>query len=138
MRGMKCAASASSLAARVETFLLAAVAFSGFREPALSDRMILLRCRQSSWLRRRIAAGCGGGIMKSADEDSDIPDDAEEIRRRITELEIEHRDLDQAIVQMSERACRDELQLRRLKKRKLLIKDSITRLEMGLVPDIPA
>ncbi len=76
--------------------------------------------------------------MKSADEDSDIADDAEEIRRRITELEIEHRDLDQAIVQMSERACRDELQLRRLKKRKLLIKDSITRLEMGLVPDIPA
>ena len=62
----------------------------------------------------------------------------EQIRRRIIELEIEHRDLDQAIGLLGERSGCDELQLRRLKKRRLLIKDSITRLEMGLVPDIPA
>ncbi|SPE25333.1 conserved hypothetical protein [Burkholderiales bacterium] len=76
--------------------------------------------------------------MQAADEDSNVGDDADEVRRRITELQIEHRDLDQAIAQLGERNGCDELQLRRLKKRKLLIKDAITRLEMGLVPDIPA
>ena len=76
--------------------------------------------------------------MQSADNDSELPDDADEIRRRITELQIEHRDLDRAITLLSEQNACDELQLRRLKKRKLLIKDAITRLEMGLVPDIPA
>jgi len=76
--------------------------------------------------------------MQSADNESDPHDDVDEIRRRITELQIEHRDLDRAIAQISEQSGCDELQLRRLKKRKLLIKDAITRLEMGLVPDIPA
>ena len=76
--------------------------------------------------------------MQSADNDSELPDDADEIRRRITELQIEHRDLDRAITLLSEQNGCDELQLRRLKKRKLLIKDAMTRLEMGLVPDIPA
>ncbi|HYB51886.1 MAG TPA: DUF465 domain-containing protein [Burkholderiaceae bacterium] len=76
--------------------------------------------------------------MHSADNESDPGDDADEIRRRITELQIEHRDLDRAITQLDEQSGCDELQLRRLKKRKLAIKDAITRLEMGLVPDIPA
>ncbi|HXW63962.1 MAG TPA: DUF465 domain-containing protein [Burkholderiaceae bacterium] len=67
-----------------------------------------------------------------------MPHDPDEIRRRITELQIEHRDLDRAIAQLDQQSDCDELQLRRLKKRKLLIKDAITRLEMGLVPDIPA
>lgn len=76
--------------------------------------------------------------MQSADEDSDLPGDADDVRRRILELQIEHRDLDEAIAHLGQRDGCDELQLRRLKKRKLLIKDAITRLEMGLVPDIPA
>ena len=76
--------------------------------------------------------------MDSAEGTGEIVDDGDVIRRRIIELEIEHRDLDQAILLLGERKVCDELQLRRLKKRKLLIKDSITRLEMGLVPDIPA
>jgi hypothetical protein len=61
----------------------------------------------------------------------------EEIKRRIIELQIEHRDLDEAIDRLNDTAV-DDLALRRMKKRKLQIKDSVSRLEMGLVPDIPA
>lgn len=62
----------------------------------------------------------------------------EEIRRRIIELEVEHRDLDLVIGTLAEDLCHDELQLRRLKKRKLQLKDHITLLKMQLVPDVPA
>jgi len=64
--------------------------------------------------------------------------DIAEIRARIHELQLEHRDLDQVIGRLSESPYPDQLQLRRLKKRKLLLKDMITQLEMSLVPDIPA
>jgi hypothetical protein len=60
------------------------------------------------------------------------------IRQRILELRVEHRDLDDVIANMSERPYVDQLQLRRLKKRKLLLKDMITRLESELIPDIDA
>jgi hypothetical protein len=60
------------------------------------------------------------------------------IRQRILELRVEHRDLDDVITNMSERPYVDQLQLRRLKKRKLLLKDMITRLESELIPDIDA
>lgn len=62
----------------------------------------------------------------------------EDIRRRIVELEVEHRDLDAVIDLLVRDGLRDELQLRRLKKRKLQLKDHITLLKMQLVPDIPA
>lgn len=65
-------------------------------------------------------------------------DDIEAIQSRIVELQIEHRDLDAVIARLSETAGHDELQMRRLKKRKLQLKDSITLLEMRLIPDIPA
>lgn len=64
--------------------------------------------------------------------------DQEQIKRRIIELQVEHRDLDQAITQLAEQARVDELQIKRFKKRKLQIKDAITLLQMRLVPDIPA
>ncbi len=64
--------------------------------------------------------------------------DQEEIKRRIIELQIEHRDLDVAISQLAVQLNIDDLALRRMKKRKLQIKDALTRLEMQLVPDIPA
>ena len=64
--------------------------------------------------------------------------DAGAIRQRIAELQLEHRDLDLALARLGMLSGVDELQLRRLKKRKLLIKDMINRLEMGLIPDIPA
>jgi hypothetical protein len=62
----------------------------------------------------------------------------EEAKRRIIELQIEHRDLDEAINRLAGQSGTDELHLRRLKKRKLQIKDSLARLQMQLVPDIPA
>lgn len=65
-------------------------------------------------------------------------DDIEAIQSRIVELQIEHRDLDAVIARLGEAAAQDELQMRRLKKRKLQLKDSITLLEMRLIPDIPA
>ena len=64
--------------------------------------------------------------------------DREDILRRIIELEIEHRDLDAVIDVMTHDLRREELQLRRLKKRKLQLKDHITLLRMQLIPDIPA
>lgn len=62
----------------------------------------------------------------------------EEIRRRIIELEVEHRDLDAVIEMLAREPFHEELQLRRLKKRKLQLKDHIMLLKMQLVPDIPA
>lgn len=64
--------------------------------------------------------------------------DNEEIRIRIKELRVEHRDLDEAIARMAEAVYADQLQLRRLKKRKLMLKDQIARLESKLIPDIEA
>ncbi|KAF3999481.1 YdcH family protein [Glaciimonas immobilis] len=64
--------------------------------------------------------------------------DRENIHRRIIELEVEHRDLDAVIDVMANEVRREELQLRRLKKRKLQLKDHITLLRMQLIPDIPA
>ena len=62
----------------------------------------------------------------------------EDIQRRIVELEVEHRDLDAVIDLLIEDTRHDELQLRRLKKRKLQLKDHITLLKMQLIPDVPA
>jgi hypothetical protein len=63
---------------------------------------------------------------------------SEEIQRRIIELEVEHRDLDAIIDLLTHDVRHEELQLRRLKKRKLQLKDHITLLKMQLIPDIPA
>lgn len=63
---------------------------------------------------------------------------SQDIHRRIIELEVEHRDLDAVIDVMSQDKRHEELQLRRLKKRKLQLKDNITMLKMQLIPDIPA
>jgi hypothetical protein len=60
------------------------------------------------------------------------------VHARVIELEIEHRDLDAAIDHLAEAVSADDLQLRRLKKRKLQLKDQIIQLKMQLVPDIPA
>jgi len=62
----------------------------------------------------------------------------EVIKRRIMDLRMEHRDLDEAITAMNERAYVDQLQLRRLKKRKLILKDMISKLESQLIPDLDA
>jgi hypothetical protein len=63
---------------------------------------------------------------------------AEDIKKRIIELEVEHRDLDSVIDLLGKSTQHEELQIRRLKKRRLQLKDHITLLRMQLVPDIPA
>jgi len=57
---------------------------------------------------------------------------------RLTWLRTEHRDLDAAIDSLDRAVAADQLQLARLKKRKLRLKDEIARLEDALVPDIIA
>lgn len=59
-------------------------------------------------------------------------------RERIAELLLEHRDLDDVINRMADQPGVDDLRLRRLKKRKLQIRDSLERLQMSITPDIPA
>ena len=58
--------------------------------------------------------------------------------RRLRELQVEHRDLDDAIARLSEDPLPDQLRMRRLKKKKLLLKDQIHSLERELDPDILA
>jgi len=64
--------------------------------------------------------------------------DADEVKVRVVELESEHRDRDTAIELLNESLTVDALQLQRLKKRKLQLKDQIIQLKMQLIPDIPA
>lgn len=62
----------------------------------------------------------------------------EDVMRRIELLRQEHRDLDSAIAALAESGSTDQLQIARLKKRKLLLRDEIAMLEDSLVPDIIA
>ncbi|MEV8521394.1 DUF465 domain-containing protein [Dyella marensis] len=64
--------------------------------------------------------------------------DPAEIAHLLAELRVEHRDLDVAIEALAVAMGRDELQLTRMKKRKLLLKDTIARLESRLIPDLDA
>lgn len=70
--------------------------------------------------------------MKTATEGTNV------VERRIVELRQEHGDLGLAIDALVSVPIHDELQLKRLKKRKLMLKDQIFLLEAQLTPDIPA
>jgi hypothetical protein len=61
-----------------------------------------------------------------------------EMRVKLEELRSEHRDLDDVIQRLSETSPFNQLQIQRLKKRKLALKDQITKLESKLLPDIIA
>ena len=61
-----------------------------------------------------------------------------DLRSLLFELQVEHRDLDLVIAHLTDNPPPDDLLVRRLKKRKLLLKDRIMQLEQMLVPDIPA
>jgi len=65
-------------------------------------------------------------------------EEIEAIETRIAELKLEHRDLDDVINRLLQTPAQDQLQLQRLKKRKLMVKDQITLLERQLTPDIRA
>ena len=71
-------------------------------------------------------------------DDGTVPVDQEQLHMRLEELKSEHRDLDHVIARLNEAAPYDQLQMQRLKKRKLLLKDEILRLEDRLYPDIIA
>jgi hypothetical protein len=62
----------------------------------------------------------------------------EELRKRLEALKIEHRDLDAAIEALASSGAADQLQIARLKKRKLRLRDQITLVEDHLIPDIIA
>ena len=95
-----------------------------------------LRNRQKAEVipRERRTAGKG----KALGNQSLTDEERMQIEARIAALEIEHQDLNDVIARLSEHPTQDQLQLRRFKKRKLILKDSIFRLKTMLVPDIPA
>jgi len=66
------------------------------------------------------------------------PGELARIAQRVIELKLEHRDLDAAIERLQVSIDTDELTIKRLKKRKLQLKDSIAKLESALIPDEPA
>lgn len=72
---------------------------------------------------------------------TDLPlteDEKAQIRSRLHVLEIEHHDLDDVINRLAENPAQDRLQLQRLKKRKLILKDQIQKLRARLIPDMLA
>ncbi len=64
--------------------------------------------------------------------------DVAALKAKLEALKSEHRDLDEAIARIGEKAPFNQLHLQRLKKRKLALKDLIARLESQLLPDIIA
>ena len=64
--------------------------------------------------------------------------EVETLKVKIHQLQVEHRDLDDVISQLAHGHSLDQLQLQRLKKRKLFLKDQIALLERQLTPDISA
>lgn len=73
------------------------------------------------------AAGTRGSALEQAD-----------VVRWLQELRVEHRDLDDVISHLQAAGHRDAMQLQRLKKRKLKLKETITKLESELIPDLDA
>ncbi len=72
------------------------------------------------------------------DDDDNVNTDLFKNIERLRQLRIEHRDLDDVISRLTLDFKVDELQMKRLKKRKLMLKDQITRLESQLIPDLNA
>ena len=81
----------------------------------------------TGWRRRNVwAAMTGVGVTET------------ELRKRLEQLRSEHRDLDAAIAALTEAGSTDQLQIARLKKRKLALRDQIGAIEDQLIPDIIA
>ena len=78
--------------------------------------------------------------MNESEDNSETNVETETFRRleRLRDLRIEHRDLDDVIHRLQMDLYVNEVQLRRLKKRKLMLKDQIARLESELIPDLNA
>ena len=77
---------------------------------------------------------CYGEVMSEKLTEEELNN----IRKRVVELKLEHRDLDDAIEVMIATGAFEELKIKRMKRRKLQLKDDIARLENTLIPDILA
>jgi hypothetical protein len=77
-------------------------------------------------------------VITTTMSDAKVDTDLFSNMSRLKELRVAHRDLDDVIARLSGDPLVDQLQLRRLKKRKLMLKDQITRLESELIPDLNA
>lgn len=77
---------------------------------------------------------CYGDVMSERLTEEEI----NSIRKRVVELKMEHRDLDAAIDHLVASGTFEELRIKRMKRRKLQLKDDIARLENTLIPDILA
>jgi len=89
--------------------------------------------------RRRQGMSGSGGVACAQGAMMTVMDlDTEALKARLAALKTEHRDLDETIARLAARAPVDQLELQRLKKRKLLLKDQITKIESELLPDIIA
>lgn len=73
-----------------------------------------------------------------SDEESNVNTDLFKNIERLRQLRIEHRDLDDIISRLTMDFKIDEVQMKRLKRRKLMLKDQIARLESQLIPDLNA
>ena len=73
-----------------------------------------------------------------SDQEDNVDRDLFRNVEKLRQLRIEHRDLDEIISRLSMDIHIDELQLKRLKKRKLALKDQISKLESQLIPDLNA
>jgi hypothetical protein len=73
-----------------------------------------------------------------SDQEDNVDRDLFRNVEKLRQLRIEHRDLDEIISRLSMDIHIDELQLKRLKKRKLALKDQIMKLESQLIPDLNA
>jgi hypothetical protein len=65
-------------------------------------------------------------------------EETQQLRAQLEELRLEHRALDSALARLASDPLMNQLELRRLKKRKLQLKDFMARLESRLIPDLPA
>lgn len=117
------------------------------RPPAGSDRqkrvpIVLEEPHNSAFLQecsRLMVPGASGVLFIMLNSRGTAMDlDAEALKAKLAALKTEHRDLDEVIALLGTRAPVDQLELQRLKKRKLLLKDQIIKIESELLPDIIA
>lgn len=86
----------------------------------------------------RATRGDSIGRRENAALATDDDKGREDIARWLAELRIEHRDLDEVIEYLEQTGHPDRMKVRRMKKRKLKLKDTISRLESQLIPDLDA
>ena len=80
----------------------------------------------------------GDGASHNEDEHAETGANDEALKIQLSKLEQEHRDLDTAIASLEERMPYDRLTIQRLKKKKLQLKDEMTKIHEALLPDIIA